>query len=619
MKKRTSNIGIIYLRRSNNKNELSLESQFDWANGEATHRGIKIDATKADLRYAISNGLSKYKGLRLDDGISGADMTRPGFQAVLRDVEADRSISHVLVFRRDRLARPEDAMKMASIECNIRAEGVTFILGNGVAEPLDPSQPELAEQIKLLVEYYFNGEDLRKLSERVIDAQLLLAADGFSTGGDPPYGHVRVLVNAAGNVIETLPTGRRVRQPGCHVRWKAADQDKIMVWILILDLKHKGWGAKRIARYLNNLGIPSPGAGRMRKDHGIKHRVSGKWCARTILELCSNAAILAIKEYGNRSEGWHRRLGADGHRTLTSADRNDKKRPKIVRNDASLIIRKPTGEAPLYDAAKWNEIQRVTAERGKKQRGVPRAHDSSKYPLACRVVDITDGCGSVMYGRTVGKRRVYSCGRYMRTAGAECDNNQVDAEALFRLTALTLRQQINQLGQQDQIRRQLEELAKAKDAVCPAASRDHEIGALTQTQAQLVVDHDTIGRRMATEQDDERYRVIAAEFDRTVNELRDTEQKLAELKSQVVPDRSAAEEVEAAMAVIANIVAVAEDPNARTEFRSIVEQLRLWIGLEFVSAIKGKKRHVRRLRGGIFAFGDENLPIPVHGRDRVEQ
>ena len=53
-----------------------------------------------------------------------------------------------------------------------------------------------------------------------------------------------------------------------------------------MELKaQRGWGIKRIARHLNARGIPSPDAGRTRTDHGVKHRVSGKWCPGTVGEL----------------------------------------------------------------------------------------------------------------------------------------------------------------------------------------------------------------------------------------------------------------------------------------------------------------------------------------------
>ncbi len=54
-------------------------------------------------------------------------------------------------------------MQMAMIERNIRAEGVTFVFNNGWRSHWMHPSRIYTEQLKLLVEYYFNGEDLRKL------------------------------------------------------------------------------------------------------------------------------------------------------------------------------------------------------------------------------------------------------------------------------------------------------------------------------------------------------------------------------------------------------------------------------------------------------------------------
>jgi hypothetical protein len=91
---------------------------------------------------------------------------------------------------------------------------------------------------------------------------------------------------------------------------------------------------------------------------------------------------------------------------------------RTILNDESLRISKQVGEAK-FDAERWQAIQEQMDQRGNNQRGIARAKDPARYPLACRLVDLTDGCGSILYGRTNQGRAVYTCGRYMRTAGSE--------------------------------------------------------------------------------------------------------------------------------------------------------------------------------------------------------
>ncbi len=83
---------------------------------------------------------------------------------------------------------------------------------------------------------------------------------------------------------------------------------------------------------------------------------------------------------------------------------------------------------------------------------MPRAKDPARYPLATRLVDLSDGCGSILYGLTNGGRRLYKCGRYIRTEGAECRCNAVDGEAMLRFTLRTLAHYVDRHGNRDRLR-----------------------------------------------------------------------------------------------------------------------------------------------------------------------
>lgn len=615
MVKRRTNDALTYLRRSSDRQELSLPAQLQWALDQAAKLGVRLDATLADLEYMQKHKLHAYKSIRLDDAVTGADLNRPGFLALIHDLEGSHYWG-AFIYRRDRFARPEEAIEMVAIEKRLRQAGATFVFCDKIAGPSDRGQANLADDLATIFEYYESGEFLRKHAERVIMAHRQLALQGYWNGGNAPYGFVRVLVDAQGNVLEELRAGKKVRQAGCHVRIMPKDENKLQVWLYILELKDKAWGGKRIAAELNRLGIPSPGAGTIRTDQGARHLVSGKWCGRTVLELCKNRAILGVLDYGRRSEGAHRRLGADGPRNLTDADRTEEGL-RMVYNDDSVVISAKTGFESQFDPEKWQRINEATKQRGESQCGIPRAHDVAKYPLSCRVVDLTDGCGSIMYGRTSGKRRLYVCGRYNRTSGAECENNSVDAEALLRLSLATLRQVIDLSGSRERLRQLLVERARqGVNAQEIDAARQMENWLVTRRN-ELVDDLAVAKRRMAVEKNDARYEAIAEEFDQLEAELKDAERKLEERRATPSATRSWEAEVEAAMSLFDDMTKIAVDETARSQIQPLLGKIGFRIGLRFGAGIKGKTRAVRQLLGGMIVFSDTDLPVPIHGSSRV--
>jgi hypothetical protein len=562
--------------------------------------------------------LHTYKAVRLDDGITGSDLTRPGFRAVIDDALADRGVSHLFIYKRDRFARPEDAMEVAQVEKKLLEAGLTLVFSDQVSQPYARGQADMARDIGIWIGYYQGGEELRKHADRVLGFQRKLAEGGFRTGGNPPYGFARVLVDADGRVLEKLPAGKIVQQAGCHVRVVPDDPAKLATWLMILDLKAKGWGLKRIARHLNDLGIPSPGAGRTRTDQGGKHRVSGKWNHNSVGELCRNPVILGVQRYGKRSEGKLRRLGADGPRLLEEKDRTATGGPRIVFNDPALHVRRQVNEAQ-YDPGKWQAIQAQMDERGQDQRGLARVKDAARYPLACRLVDLSDGCGSVLYARTSQGRATYSCGRYMRTAGAECHSNAVDAEAMLRFTLKTLRQLVERHGGRDRLRQLLLERARRaaeQPAASPAAA---ELARLRGRQAGLQEEQAAIEYRMARERDDTLYAALARQYAAAQAQVKEVEQAVQRLEAgqTAASARTPEQEAEAALALLDDVTRITGDPQARAEVNPLVRRLGVWVGLRFGSAVKGKKRLVRRLQSGVMAFGDGPLPVPLHGRDNV--
>ena len=72
------------------------------------------------------------------------------------------------------------------------------------------------------------------------------------------------------------------------------------------------------------------------------------------------------------------------------------------------------------------------------------------------------------------------------------------------------------------------------------------------------------------------------------------------------------------MAVADDLAVIASGRGALQRLRPLVLKLGVSIGLDFEERMWGK-RPVRKLRRGVIAFGEENLPVPIHGRSRVPE
>ena len=512
---RTKNRGLVYLRRSTTKQEISLAKQLEWACDEAKRHDVRLDASNVDLELMQTRRLHSFKDIRLDDGISGSDMTRPGFRAFIQDSENNRAVSHVFFYKRDRFARSDDALEATRLEKNLRTRGITVVHSDGIGKPIRRGEQNILSDLEPLLAYSQGGEEVRKLAECILVAQKDLARRGYRVGGNAPYGFVRVLVDDTGSILEELPRGKTVRQPGCHVRVVPKDPEKILIWLRILKLREQGWGFKRIAVALNEMGIPSPDAGRTRTDQGVQHFVGGKWSHSTVAELCRNPIITGVQEYGKRSEGKLRRLDDNGARLLEDEkDISPHGQPRTVINDPSLRIRTTVGEEK-YDRERWQQLQSRSDARSRNQKGIPRTKDPTRYPLACRIVDLTNGCGSILYGHMNGDRALYTCGRYMRTAGAECASNQVDAEAMLRFTLKTLGQMVWIHGSRDKLRAKLFERALRGAGSLETYDRKLESEGWESRRKELEEQLSTIKYRMARERDDTLYQVLVREFHTT--------------------------------------------------------------------------------------------------------
>ena len=620
MKSRQPNRALVYERRSDDGQEASLRQQFDWATATSHRIGIPFRGTYADIEEMQRRRLHHRQDLYLDDAVSGGDLSRPGFRQFLRDAIADPTVSHVYVFKRDRLGRPQALLEMMRLEQELIASGVTLVTHDKTYTTEDLKANEMLYLIGGIVEYQEHGKFSPRLGDRIVFVQQSMAARGLSTGGRAPYGFGRALVGPDDTLVQWLDDGENIRRAGHHVRFLPRDEEKIAVWCMILEWRASGESCKRIAARLNEMGIPSPDNGRTRRDHGAEYRVPGKWHPNTVRDLCSNPIILGVKEYGRRSEGRYRRVGVNGPRELEEHDLRPDGQPKLLENPEEVRVRGEAGGTAFFDAERWQALQPKTQSISEvRRKNGQKSTNPDRYALATRVVDLTEGCGSVMHGIPQGEKLKYVCGRYYNSGYTECHHNSVEVNAVTTMLVDALLELVDKAGGREVIRERLLVKARAEAAADVADREPPALEHLRKRLLELDGDIATAERRMATEKDDARYAAIARTFDTLRAERADVAGQIGELtrpQPAVSAGMTPEEQVDALMATIDDIASLAGDPKATPKIRQLVLRLGIFVGLEFEERMWGK-RPVRGLRRGVIAFGEDNLPVPIHGRNRT--
>jgi len=605
MPARTKRDALCYLRRSTSKQEMGIHGQLEWALQAACKHEVNLEASPDDIDEMLQRGLKSYRGILLDDGISGSRLDRPGFVSLRRVAVQNRNVSHILIHKSDRFARPEQSAQAMSMETELLLAGLTIVFSNRISEPRERGIHYFERDILLLHEYSQNGEFLTQLAERVLAAQIRLAKGGYWTGGPAPYGFVRVLCDAAGNEIMVLDEKTTIRREGCHVRIRVDEQnpERIETWLSLLKWYGvDGWGVQRIANRLNELRIPSPNAGRTREIGGVLRPNSGKWCKKTVKRLLENQAIIGMAVFGVRSEGAHRRFSPDGPRTLTESDRTEEDRARNIFNPKEELIVVKTGYEPAASVDLFESCQEQREMRGRSQRGVSKS-DPATYPLSTRIYDRSGACNATFYGVKENGKRWYMCSAYSESKGRECFRHAIDADIALRYTINTLKQQLIAAGGRKALRSRLEALAAEDQADSCDVAMD-ELTMIEKRCASLQAEAETTLTNMSRAKTGAAFSALEKRYEATLADIEKLESETEILRTRkTVGTDGKHRAVEDALGLYDEIDRITSDENARADINSVLKQLNLQMGLRYIENPRCK-RPKRILVGGRLTLGD---------------
>ena len=327
--------------------------------------------------YAKQNGFSNLRWYT-DDGYSGANFQRPGFQAMLADIEAGK-VGTVIVKDMSRLGRNYLQVGMYT-EMIFPQKGVRFIAIN---DGVDSAQ---GENDFAPLRNIFNEWLVRDTSKKIKAVTRSNGMSGKPITSKPVYGY---LMDEDENFIIDEEAAPVVRQ--------------------IYSLCLAGNGPTKIARMLTEQQIPTPGTLEYRRTGSTRRYHPGyecKWATNTVVHLLEN------REY-------------TGCLVNFKTEKPSYKLKHSIENPPEKQAVFENHHEPIIDRETWERVQEL-----RKQRKRPNRYD--EVGLFSGILFCAD-CGSVMYQQRYQtdkrKQDCYICGSYKKRT-ADCTAHFIRTDLL---------------------------------------------------------------------------------------------------------------------------------------------------------------------------------------------
>ena len=445
--------------------------------------------------YARQNGFSNLKWYT-DDGYSGANFQRPGFQAMLADIEAGK-VGTVIVKDMSRLGRNYLQVGMYT-EMIFPQKNVRFIAIN---DGVDSAQ---GENDFAPLRNIFNEWLVRDTSKKIKAVKRSKGMSGKPITSKPVYGY---LMDEEENFIIDEEAAPVVRQ--------------------IYSLCLAGNGPTKIARMLTEQQIPTPGTLEYRRTGSTRRYHPGyecKWATNTVVHLLEN------REY-------------TGCLVNFKTEKVSYKLKHSVENPPEKQAVFENHHEPIIDRETWERVQEL-----RKQRKRPNRYD--EVGLFSGILFCAD-CGSVMYQQRYQtdkrKQDCYICGSYKKCT-ADCTAHFIRTELLTagvtenlrKITSYAAKHEarfMKLLVEQNEDGGRRRNAARKKELET-AQKRISELSAIFKRLYE-----DSVTGRIS----DERFSELSADYEAEQKELKE---RAAGLQAELSKSQEAAENAEKFMKVV---------------------------------------------------------------------
>lgn len=343
--------------------------------------------------YAKRNGFSNIRHFT-DDGISGTRFDRPGFQAMLEQIEKG-NVEVVCVKDMSRLGR--DYLKVGMYMETMRKMGVRLIAVNDSVDSFN-GDDDFTPFRNIMNEWY-----ARDTSKKIKSTFQAKGHAGKHVASSPPYGYLK--------------------SPEDKEKW-IVDEEAAVIVRRIFRMTMEGYGPYQIAKKLSEDKIPMPAYHQAQLGVGLHQHKEFidpfRWSSSTVCH------ILAKQEYL-------------GHTVNFKTRKHFKdKKSHYVSQDQWLIFENT--HEPIIDQETFDNVQRIRGQVRRYPDGWGEAHPLTGL-MYCA------DCGGKLYVHRVnnGKRiPQYVCANYAKTpVGTRCQSaHRVKAENVMELVSDMIREVI---------------------------------------------------------------------------------------------------------------------------------------------------------------------------------
>lgn len=496
-------------------------------------------------KYAADHGFPNTV-FYVDDGYSGTNFNRPGFNEMMEAVEAGR-VKTVIIKDMSRLGR--DYLKVGFYtEVVFPQKGIRFIaISNGIDSD-NQQESDFTPFLNIMNEWY--ARDTSRKIRAVVQAKY---RKGERTTGNAPYGYLlkekQLVVNP-----DTAPVVRQM-----------------------FDWCTEGYGPTQIARMLSEQRVLTPRA--------YEYRTTGKLVSQSAVkapygwDTATVKGILSYKEYLG-----HTVLGKT--RCKSYKDKRDVEIP-----EEEQFVYENTHE-PLVSRETWDLVQRIRA--GKRRNCKTGEKDKFAGLLVC------GDCGKVMYNhRSKSLKKVqesYVCGHYRHKTDA-CTAHFIRTVVLEEIVMDMLRQVISFVSEQESDFREYVLQRGEQERRTLMLVKRKELERSQRRIAEL----DTIFRKLYEDNvsgkiSDDRFAVLSRGYE---EEQRDLKTKAAGLSAEMEQDVADAQNLDRFMAVAKRYTDLRE--LTTQNLRELISQIQVFESDSFEGTAMQRIRIVYNFIGDISA------------------